>query len=77
MNLRLVIEGSRFQNGSLDMLNANWLLPESCNTEPVPQAFFGIMDIVVRNGSMRSNAIIPDGHGIAVPPNPDLTVGGV
>jgi hypothetical protein len=53
----------------------NWLLSQRRNAEPVPQPFFRVMDIVVRDSSMRSYTIVPERHSPIVPLHPHLNIG--
>lgn len=42
----------------------------------MPQTLFRLVHIIVRNGRVRRDAIVPDSDGAVVPLDADLQVGG-
>ena len=59
----------------LNILDADRLFTKRGNAESVPQAFFGIVDIIVGDGGMRRYPVVPDGDSAVIPSHAHLTIG--
>lgn len=56
------------------LLNTDRLLTQRRDAETVSQAFLRVVNIVVRDGRMGCDAVVPNGHCTIVPLHPNLNV---
>lgn len=58
----------------LKTINTLWLIGKSGDPEPVPESLLEIVDIIVRDGSMGSDPVVPEGDSAWFPADSDLEI---